>query len=56
MSKGKVKDAQSMPSGGELELGNWEVQIDETMKEESFRSAVLLVGLRQGIRTTSAAL
>ena len=38
VSKGKVKEAWDMPSGADLELGNWEVQIDDTMAEQSFKA------------------
>ena len=40
MSKSKVKDAWSMPGGSELEMGNWELQIDAKMDEQSFRSVL----------------
>ena len=28
-----------MPAGAELEMGNWELQVDATMVEQHFRSA-----------------
>lgn len=37
VSKGKVKDAWDMPSGAELEVGNWEVEVDAIMEEQCFR-------------------
>ena len=49
VSKSKVKDAWGMPAGAELELGNWELQVDATMDEQHFRSASCsstIVGLR----------
>lgn len=37
ISKSKVKDAWGMPEGAELEMGNWEIQLDATMNEQQFR-------------------
>ena len=39
VSKSKVKEAWGMPAGAELEMGNWELQVDATMDEQHFRSA-----------------
>lgn len=39
VSKGKVKDAWGMPEGAELELGQWELQVDAKMDQQQFRSA-----------------
>lgn len=38
VSKSKVKDTWGMPAGAELEMGNWELQVDATMDEQHFRS------------------
>ena len=38
VSKSKVKEAWGMPEGAELEMGNWEIQVDATMNEQQFRS------------------
>ena len=37
VSKSKVKDAWGMPEGAELEMGNWELQVDAKMDEQQFR-------------------
>ncbi|KAL3144372.1 hypothetical protein ABBQ32_004125 [Trebouxia sp. C0010 RCD-2024] len=37
VSKSKVKEAWGMPAGAELEMGNWELQVDATMDEQHFR-------------------
>ena len=37
VSKSKVKEAWGMPAGAELEMGNWELQVDATMDEQRFR-------------------
>lgn len=39
VSKSKVKEAWGMPAGAELEMGNWELQVDATMDEQHFRLA-----------------
>lgn len=40
VAKSKVKDAWGMPEGAELEMGNWELQVDATMDEQYFRSVI----------------
>ena len=37
VSKSKFKDTKAMPEGAELEMGNWEVQVDAVMDEQQFR-------------------
>jgi len=48
VSKSKVKDAWDMPEGAELEMGNWELQVDATMDEQHFRSVANILPLTSG--------
>ena len=37
VAKSHVKDAKDMPSGAELVLGNWEVEVDTRLDAQAFR-------------------
>ena len=37
VSKSKVKGTKNMPEGAELDMGNWELQVDAVMDEQQFR-------------------
>ena len=41
VSKSKVKNAWGMPEGAELEMGQWELQVDAKMDQQQFRYACL---------------
>jgi len=37
VAKSHVKDAKDMPSGAELVLGSWEVEVDTRLDAQAFR-------------------
>ena len=37
VSRSRVKDTNNMPEGAELEMGNWELQVDAVMDEQQFQ-------------------
>ncbi|KAL0049394.1 hypothetical protein WJX82_001168 [Trebouxia sp. C0006] len=56
VAKSKVKDAWGMPEGAELEMGNWELQVDAKMDEQQFRLGHCFMKPAQSLTTSSSAM